>query len=139
MRCCNTRRRWACRVPTLSSRMSGVEDHTWPGAYDSALRASDLNEGCRTCRGGRKRRLAQQRLSKDEGFRVALGRPAFHASQAGQAAKYLGIEPILGALRAEAGKKQADLAIKSSLPERGIDVGLRHVAVPLWDLILQNQ
>ena len=76
---------------------------------------------------------------RDECLRDALGRPALHATQTRQRAEGFGVEPILGALRGEVLVQQRDLALERRLRERLVNIGPAEVAVPLGDLVLEDQ
>src|SRR5262245_26239206 len=78
-------------------------------------------------------------LAHMEGLRQPFRGPTLHAAQMGQTHESFGIEPVLRPRRAEWGQKQLDVARQRCLCDPDVDIGPLQIAVPLRDLIFQDE
>src|ERR1700678_1845040 len=81
---------------------------------------------------------SQGQLTSDKCFSIELGRATFHAPQPSQRDKSLGVKPVFRALTAEMRNQEIDFSLQRAGRSRDIQIGLTHIAIPLWNLVLKD-
>ena len=90
-------------------------------------------------------RMPSSALRRDDDFwsverlSVSRGRGALEPAQAHQPAKRLRVVPVLSRLGREVTKHEIELAIDHVVFERNVQIWAPEVAVPLRDLVLEDQ
>src|SRR5690606_20198850 len=81
----------------------------------------------------------KHRLAEEEGFRMSRGGAAFHTPEPRHPSEQFRIEPVLAALRPEMPHEKGDLVLQDPRLQRKVEVRLAEVAIPLRDLVLQDE